>query len=314
MPELILLRHGKAEPLRDGFDMDRRLKNRGKREIQRIGTWLAQQSRTPDCVVTSPAERTRTSAEKCCKAMGLAAGGIQEDVRLYRARTSDLLACLHIQPDHCERLLLVGHNPGLEELSALLLGRPIKSIVTATALIFYSSRPWSQWSAGCAKLLKKQSGCDLPDGFPYPLELPKEKRPRPAYYYRQSSVIPYRMKKGKPQVLLILSSGGKRWVVPKGIVEPGLSPAESALIEAEEEAGAKGKVSGPALGTYVYEKWGAPIRVEVFAMEVSRLMDAPQWAESHRGRQWVSLAEAREQLAQKGLLALLDRLQERLAS
>ena len=67
---------------------------------------------------------------------------------------------------------------------------------------------------------------------------------KPEQWYRQSAVIPYRLTQqietGPPsvEVLLITSRKRKRWVIPKGIVEPKLSPLESALKEAYEEAAA----------------------------------------------------------------------------
>ena len=96
--------------------------------------------------------------------------------------------------------------------------------------------------------------------------------------------------------------------MPKGIVEPGLSPAASAMIEAREEAGVDGKASDKPLGAYVYEKWGAPCNVSVYAMEVSHVLQDSAWEESHRSRRWVSAEEAAELLnepAFKDILALI---------
>ena len=56
----------------------------------------------------------------------------------------------------------------------------------------------------------------------------------PTLIYRQSAVLPYRMRDGDPEVLLISSRKGTRWVLPKGIVEPGLTPPESAAKESRE--------------------------------------------------------------------------------
>jgi phosphohistidine phosphatase len=62
-------------------------------------------------------------------------------------------------------------------------------------------------------------------------------RNKPDYFYRQSGVIPVRKTDEGVEVLLVRSRSGRRWVIPKGIVEPCLSPAASAPKEAEEEAG-----------------------------------------------------------------------------
>lgn len=55
---------------------------------------------------------------------------------------------------------------------------------------------------------------------------------KPEWFYRQSGVIPYRWQQEELQVLLITNRRNRRWVIPKGIVEPELSPAASAVKEA----------------------------------------------------------------------------------
>ena len=62
----------------------------------------------------------------------------------------------------------------------------------------------------------------------------------PAWMYRQSAVIPYRKRPNGLEVLLVTSRKGTRWVLPKGVVEPGMTPAASAAREALEEAGIRG--------------------------------------------------------------------------
>lgn len=87
------------------------------------------------------------------------------------------------------------------------------------------------------------------------------------------------------------SRGGKRWIVPKGIVEPHLSPAESAVNEAWEEAGARGTVRSEAVGSYRYQKWGGTLTVEVFVLDVELLEDL--WPEqSFRERRWFTVEQA----------------------
>ena len=78
---------------------------------------------------------------------------------------------------------------------------------------------------------------------------PSAMRTRPDHYYRQSAVIPYRLREGRVEILLITSRKGKRWVVPKGILEPELTPAESAAKEAREEAGVSGRISAAPVAT-----------------------------------------------------------------
>jgi phosphohistidine phosphatase len=312
--ELLLLRHGKSDWSVGGDDFHRPLKDRGKRAAQRIGVWIAQQKWVPDMVVTSPAERALVTAEKACKAMGNSARGILSDERLYGAGLDELLEVLAELPPDPGRVMLVGHNPGLEELLEWLtidripLPEDGKLLPTATLARLQMPADWRALIAGCARLESITRPGSLPKKFPYPGPDGKERRDRPAYYYTQSSVIPYRVRDGKPEILVIASSKKHHLVVPKGIKDPGLSPQESAAKEALEEAGIEGEVTETALGSYRCEKWGATCTVDVYAMKVTRVIAEQEWEESHRGRQWVSPEMAASQLKQEELRPLVKKL------
>ncbi len=124
--------------------------------------------------------------------------------------------------------------------------------------------------------------------------------------FTQSGVIPYRWQGGELQVLLITSRKGRRWIIPKGIVEPDMTPAESAAKEAFEEAGIKGEVNPESVGTYSYYKWGGTCRVTLFLMHVTQEFD--EWPESFRKRQWLPPAEAARQVSVDLLQLMLKRL------
>lgn len=133
----------------------------------------------------------------------------------------------------------------------------------------------------------------------------------PEHFYEQSAAVPYRIADGHAEVLLITSISKGRWIVPKGVVEPHLTPAASAAQEAYEEAGVRGTAEGPALGHYRYEKWGGVCRVEVFALRVTEVLDP--WPEKDaRKRAWVPIADAAERVAEKKLAKLIRKLAERL--
>lgn len=127
--------------------------------------------------------------------------------------------------------------------------------------------------------------------------------PVPPWFYRQSGVLATRSSGGRREVLLITSRKGKRWVIPKGVVEPGLSPAESAAKEAWEEAGVRGPLRPEPLGSYRYRKWGGECAVEVFLLEVASV--AETWPEDHRARRWAGAEEAAEAVREPGLRALI---------
>jgi phosphohistidine phosphatase len=126
---------------------------------------------------------------------------------------------------------------------------------------------------------------------------------KPDYYFRQSAVIPFRQGPSGLEVMLITSRKRRRWVVPKGIVEPDLSEAESAAKEALEEAGIEGRVLPRPVGRYEYAKWGGTCHVDVFAMEVEQELD--DWLESFRDREWVSPAEAADRVREQELKEMI---------
>jgi phosphohistidine phosphatase len=129
---------------------------------------------------------------------------------------------------------------------------------------------------------------------------------RPDHFYRQSGVIPIRKRKGKLELLMVTSTKKKHWIIPKGVKEPHLSPKASAIKEAWEEAGIRGKVSKPAIGTYRYRKWGRTCTVQVFVMEVRKVFR--DWEESFRDRKWFSHREAQRRVKVKDLRQIVHRL------
>ena len=118
MRQLILLRHAHAEPANPGqADLDRPLSPEGLAEAEAAGRWLAEHGLVPDCVLSSPARRTRETLEAVLGAVGYVEQRLEPAI--YEATPGTLVA---LADRHCdaERLLVVGHNPGLEQLVALL--------------------------------------------------------------------------------------------------------------------------------------------------------------------------------------------------
>lgn len=118
MRELILLRHAHAEPAAAGqADLDRPLSAEGLAEAEAAGRWLAQNKLVPDCVLCSPSRRTRETLEAVLSAVGYVDQRIEPGI--YDATPGALISLADMHLD-AERLMLVGHNPGLERLAALL--------------------------------------------------------------------------------------------------------------------------------------------------------------------------------------------------
>lgn len=318
--ELLILRHGKSDWGVDVDDFQRPLKDRGKRGAQRMGVYLWQNGLRPDLIITSPAERALTTAEKCCKAMGMGTDVIHTASNVYEAEVEDLLSVLGDRPPDARRIMLVGHNPGLQLLLIYLTGNHItipkdgKLLPTATLAHLSMPEDWHQLNQGCGQLAAITRPHGLPEKFPYPAPDGPEVRDRPAYYYTQSSVIPYRFSGGKLEILVILSSQKKHFVVPKGIKDPGLSPQESAAKEAFEEAGVEGRVGNDLVGTYQTKKWGATCSVGVYPMQVTRVIPEQEWEESQRGRQWVSPEEAAKRLKQPELAQMVGDFAKQLST
>ena len=118
MRELILLRHAHAEPPRVGqADLDRPLSAEGLAEADAVATWLRDKGLAPDRALCSPARRTRETLEAVLGVVGYVDQRLEPAI--YEA-TPGALAELADRHRGTGRLMLVGHNPGLERLAALL--------------------------------------------------------------------------------------------------------------------------------------------------------------------------------------------------
>ncbi|MBV5304052.1 MAG: NUDIX hydrolase [Chlorobium sp.] len=109
---------------------------------------------------------------------------------------------------------------------------------------------------------------------------------------RQSGVIPVL----DNRLVLITSRKSERWIIPKGYIEKGLSPADSAAKEAYEEAGLIGVVHHQEAGNYQYRKFGKLYSVQVYPLFIETMLD--EWEEMHvRSRKLVTPAQAVEMIA-----------------
>ena len=118
MRELILLRHAHAEPPAPGqSDLDRPLSAEGNAEAEAAGRWLREQKLVPDLALCSPSRRTRETLEAVLASIGYVDQRLEDEV--YEA-SPGTLATIVDRHSNVERLLLVGHNPGLERLAALM--------------------------------------------------------------------------------------------------------------------------------------------------------------------------------------------------
>jgi 8-oxo-dGTP pyrophosphatase MutT (NUDIX family) len=107
----------------------------------------------------------------------------------------------------------------------------------------------------------------------------------------QFAALCYRIRRGKPELLLITSRGSGRWIVPKGWPIDGKTPMQSAEIEAWEEAGVRGQVYPRCLGLYHYHKSvsngdNLPCVAMLYALKVREIVsDFPEAGQ--RKRMWL---------------------------
>ncbi len=128
---------------------------------------------------------------------------------------------------------------------------------------------------------------------------------------QQASAIPYRWNGERLEFCLITSMRSKRWIFPKGVIDPGETFAETALKESYEEAGLSGRIVGDPIGDYHYEKWNSTLHVTVVVMEVTRCDEKWQEADA-RSRRWVKHRKARALVSEETLKDLLDLAVERI--
>jgi phosphohistidine phosphatase len=161
---LILLRHAKSDWSGNEADVDRPLTARGLRQAPRAGRWLAHGIHRIDLAVVSPATRARSTWELASAELG-SRPPTRIDDRVYAAPASQLLGVVRALPDDVDTVVLVGHNPGIEDLASLLAGEPVSMPTSALAVIGWDGS-WS--TAGQSPAIVRASGrppADGPSGF-----------------------------------------------------------------------------------------------------------------------------------------------------
>lgn len=163
MKTLLVLRHAKSS-WKDGdlSDHDRPLNDRGKRDAARMGRLLRELALIPDLVVTSTARRARATAKAVARAAGFA-GEIDDRDDLYAADPETILHVTSAFPDAAARILLVGHNPGLEVFVSALAGAAVAMPTAALACFDLDVDAWRYVdSFGHARALCRLRGHWLP--------------------------------------------------------------------------------------------------------------------------------------------------------
>lgn len=155
MKMLLLLRHAKSSwKDEDLDDHDRPLNKRGRRDAPKMGELLHEKRLLPDLIVSSTACRARQTTEEVIVSSGYR-GETRLVGELYHADRAGLVRFVATLPDHCQRVLLVGHNPAFEEFLELIVGEYSPLSTAALALVEIPVESWSQFSADTRGRLQK---------------------------------------------------------------------------------------------------------------------------------------------------------------
>jgi phosphohistidine phosphatase len=144
MRTLYLLRHAKSSWKDDTLsDFDRPLKGRGRRAAEQMGQVLAEEKLTSPLVISSPAVRARETTELVLESAGFKLQP-RFDERIYEADVRTLLEVARSIPDSSDTAILVGHNPGFENLLSYFTGDNRHMSTCALAKIEFDVGRWSE--------------------------------------------------------------------------------------------------------------------------------------------------------------------------
>jgi phosphohistidine phosphatase len=167
---LLLLRHAKSDWPDGVADHDRPLARRGRRDAPAVGRWLGESGYVPDAVVCSTARRARETWELASAGLAAAAPGasplVTYEERVYEATVLGLLMLVREFPPAWRTVLIVGHNPGMAELTVGLADPPPDPPVgfpTAAVAALALPGDWAVVGPGEGKLLAFVAAADLHD-------------------------------------------------------------------------------------------------------------------------------------------------------
>ena len=148
MRELLILRHAKSSWAHAGLDdHDRPLNKRGLRDAPRMGQLLRELGLVPDVILSSTAVRAATTAAMAAEACGFE-GDLHRTPALYLAAPETMVDLVNELADGCPRVMIVAHNPGLEELVFALTGRDEVFPTAALAAVRAPIENWNELALG----------------------------------------------------------------------------------------------------------------------------------------------------------------------
>jgi phosphohistidine phosphatase len=159
---LLVLRHGEAAGERGGSgDFNRPLTREGESDAARVGREMKARGWIPDHVLYSSAQRTQETVVAALAELGIAAltdARVRSEKMLYNAPLDVLMYFISACPSHAHRVLIVGHNPGLDQLVEYLADAPPprkadgRLMPTAALACFETAANWNELGQGGAHL------------------------------------------------------------------------------------------------------------------------------------------------------------------
>lgn len=151
MKKLLLIRHAKAE--KDGFakDFDRPLKYPGIQDARFMADRLKEKAIIPQLIVTSPALRTKTTAEIFADAFHLPDPATKKSI--YEASRETWLKVINGLPNEYNTIAVVGHNPGVAEILRYLTGEGREVHTSTVAVVDFDINSWAEITGDSGKLV-----------------------------------------------------------------------------------------------------------------------------------------------------------------
>lgn len=144
MKTLLILRHAKSDWANSQLsDHDRPLNDRGSHDAPRMGAWLKHKKMVPELIISSTAERALTTAELVAQACDFE-GELRPTRDFYLAGPPAYIETLKELPDSYERVMIVGHNPGMEELVSLLTDKDRPLTTANVAVVELPIDSWAE--------------------------------------------------------------------------------------------------------------------------------------------------------------------------
>jgi len=169
--QLLILRHAKCDwDAGARTDYERPRSKRGRKAAKRIGRWLDASQFCPELIISSPVVRAQQTAVSVARILGLPDEAIHWDPAIYGATALTLLSVIRGSSQSCRSVMLVGHNPGLEDLllglcvddSPLLKGA--KLLPTAALAVLTTNASWASLAPGDVVLRELVRPRELPAG------------------------------------------------------------------------------------------------------------------------------------------------------